>query len=358
MVIHNCVLVLIISLCTPLDTSIHSWETLPDPDSLPPVRESVLASLCSAVRKTVGEEIKIVDAVFPNPSVVIQIFLQRIFAQSVCILKLLGLTLSILPLQIQQYLEQLLNHAAQLSSLAFLRMLKVSHAQTAALVDVLKSYDLSQMSSRSADANKAAAQSSSVAISTMLDASMDELFVPYMEGSRYLEKETKCLAELYMLNLYPFSRWHVSTISESCYPCSSQMYLQELIPRGKSSGGLLDRMVNQLTTTAAATSSVTGNATATAQAAQALMKFSGISGEKPKEKDGEYQPTEEDGRLTVEMAEKMLKWHAESIGRCVELSASGDLPKNVFALMKVLADALGRRYLEIALETWVPLSPA
>ncbi len=117
-------------------------------------------------------------------------------------------------------------------------------------------------------------------------------------------------------------------------------------------------MVNQLTTTAAATSSVTGTATATAQAAQAFMKFSGISGEKPKEKDGDYQPTEEDGRLTVEMAEKMLKWHAESIGRCVELSASGDLPKNVFALMKVLADALGRRYLEIALETWVPLSPA
>ena len=213
--IHNCVLSLIISLCTPLDATPHSWETLPDPDSLPPVRESGLASLCTAVRKTVGEEIKIVDAVFPNPSVVIQIFLQRIFAQSVSMGVLLRLTLIILLLQIQQYLEQLLNKASQLSPLAFLRMLKVSHAQTAALVDVLKSYDLSQMSSRSADANRAAAQSSSVAISTMLDASMDELFVPYTEGSRYLEKETKCLAELYMLNLYPFSRWHVSNVSEN-----------------------------------------------------------------------------------------------------------------------------------------------
>jgi len=141
------------------------------------------------------------------------------------------------------------------------------------------------------------------------------------------------------------------SLSELYYPFSSQICLQELIPRGKTSGGLLDRMVNQLTTTAAATSSVTGNATATAQAAQAFMKFSGISGEKPKEKDGEYQPTEEDGRLTIDMAEKMLKWHAESIGRCVELSASGDLLKNVFALMKVLADALGRRYIETAIET-------
>lgn len=140
-------------------------------------------------------------------------------------------------------------------------------------------------------------------------------------------------------------------LSAICYPFFSQTCFQESIPRGRAAGGLLDRMVNQLTTTAAATSSVTGNATATAQAAQAFMKFSGISGEKPKERDGEYQPVEEDGRLTIDMAEKMLKWHAESIGRCVELSASGDLAKNVLALMKVLADALGRRYLETALET-------
>jgi hypothetical protein len=198
------------------------------------------------------------------------------------------------------------------------------------------------------------AQGSSVAISTMLDASMDELFIPYTEGSRYLEKETKCLAELYMLNLYPFSRWHVSIVSEIVTIVPHRRTFRSRYRVERASGGLLDRMVNQLTTTAAATSSVTGNATATAQAAQAFMKFSGISGEKPKEKDGEYQPTEEDGRLTVDMAEKMLKWHAESIGRCVELSASGDLPKNVFALMKVLADALGRRYIEIALETYVP----
>ena len=203
-------LFVLISLDTPFDTLLYSWEALPDPDSLPPVRESGLASLYSAVRKTVGQEIKIVDAVFPNPSVVIQIFLQRIFAQSVCICELIILTLIAPHLQIQQYLEQLLNKAERLSSLSFLRMLKVSHAQTAALVDVLKTYDLSQIPSKSTEANRAAAQGSSAAISTMLDASMDDLFVQYMEGSRYMEKETKCLAELYMLNLYPFSRWHVS----------------------------------------------------------------------------------------------------------------------------------------------------
>lgn len=54
------------------------------------------------------------------------------------------------------------------------------------------------------------------------------------------------------------------------------------------------------------------------------------------------------------MAEKMLKWHAEAIGRCVELSAPGELPKNVFALMKTLSDAIGRAYVETALERYVP----
>jgi exocyst complex component 5 len=47
----------------------------------------------------------------------------------------------------------------------------------------------------------------------------------------------------------------------------------------------------------------------------------------------------------------MLKWHAEAIGRCVELSNPGDLPKNVFALMRTLSDAIGRGYVEMALET-------
>jgi hypothetical protein len=69
------------------------------------------------------------------------------------------------------------------------------------------------------------------------------------------------------------------------------------------------------------------------------------------EQEGEYQPTEEDGKLKVEVAQKMLKWHAESIGRCVELSAPGDLPKNVFALMRTLSEAIGRGYVETALES-------
>lgn len=32
-----------------------------------------------------------------------------------------------------------------------------------------------------------------------------------------------------------------------------------------------------------------------------------------------------DGVLTLEMAERMLKWHAEAVGRVVELSSQNDV---------------------------------
>ena len=42
-----------------------------------------MTELFSEIRATVDTEAQIVKAVFPNPSVVMQVFLQRVFAQSV-----------------------------------------------------------------------------------------------------------------------------------------------------------------------------------------------------------------------------------------------------------------------------------
>ena len=94
---------------------------------------------------------------------------------------------------------------------------------------------------------------------------------------------------------------------------------------------MFDRMVNQLS--AAATSGSGANTTGTsasAQAAAALMKFSGFSSSsnavpKEPEKPVEEIVREEDGLLSLDAAEQMLKWHAEAVGRCVVLSPSGDV---------------------------------
>lgn len=75
---------------------------------------------------------------------------------------------------------------------------------------------------------------------------------------------------------------------------------------------MFDRMVNQLSA-AAATTSTGGASTTSAQAAAALMRFGGITTDRGQDKSGEELVREEDGLLSVDVAETMLKWHAEAI---------------------------------------------
>ncbi|KAI9066419.1 exocyst complex protein [Trametes sanguinea] len=305
------------------------WETLPDPDAPPPVSETGLQELFAEIRTTVGQEAQIVQAVFPNPAYVMQVFLQRVFAQS-----------------IQHHLEQLVARTISMPDLGFLRILQLVHQQTSILVEDLKAYELPSVIPRSPiDANEfdrtvkgmpAAATSNTATaatISAMLETAMEELFVPYTEGQRYLEKESKSLGELYAMYLAKFTRYHERTGT-----------------KGKSS--MFGRMVDQLSA-AAATTSTSGSSTTSAQAAAALMRFGGLSSsvDRAPEKTGEDPVRDEDGMLSVEVAEKMLKWHAEAIGRCVELSPSGDVPKHTFALLRVLSTAIANSYIETALET-------
>lgn len=59
------------------------WKAVPDPNATVPKAERGLEELFTEIRATVDTETQIVKAVFPNPPVVMQVFLQRVFAQSV-----------------------------------------------------------------------------------------------------------------------------------------------------------------------------------------------------------------------------------------------------------------------------------
>lgn len=67
----------------------------------------------------------------------------------------------------------------------------------------------------------------------MLEQSTEELFVPYMEGTRYLEKESKSLTELYAGKLIRFTNWHVSPPPSTLdLPPSQLLERRLLITRG------------------------------------------------------------------------------------------------------------------------------
>ena len=90
----------------------------------------------------------------------------------------------------------------QHSSLSYLRLLKSSRSALSNLVDDLKAVDYKGI--------QGVEPLSSIA--GTLDQNLDDLFVPYLENSRYIEREVKSLQELYSSLLYKFNRFHVSAM--------------------------------------------------------------------------------------------------------------------------------------------------
>ncbi|KAJ8330382.1 hypothetical protein BDV3_003129 [Batrachochytrium dendrobatidis] len=136
--------------------------------------DPALIRLYEEITVAIHNEWKVIFVVFPNAASVIQVFVQRIFAQS-----------------IQNYLEGLLERARNDSPVSFLQALAHSHAATAKLVTDLHRFDEKVIS-------KALG---SPALSSLLNRSFEDLFVPYLENSRYIDMELTWLSEKLQNNL-------------------------------------------------------------------------------------------------------------------------------------------------------------
>lgn len=83
----------------------------------------------------------------------------------------------------------------------------MTHAMCVNLLEELKTYD-SVLASPVAGSSRAGPAAGP--LGAMLDHAMEEIFVPWLEGARYLESESKNLVELYAGLLSRFTRYHVS----------------------------------------------------------------------------------------------------------------------------------------------------
>ena len=119
-------------------------------------------------------------------------------------------------------MEQLLHRASDISDLAYLRILQLVHFQASILVEDPKTHELPHVTPRTPyeliefrralQGSAPLTGTSSASISAMLETAMEELFVPYTEGQRYMERENKSLTVLYGSLLASFTRYHVCPI--------------------------------------------------------------------------------------------------------------------------------------------------
>lgn len=361
------------------------WEAIADPNALPPRKEPALDALFVDIRRTVELEAQIIAAVFPSPLLVMQTFLQRVFAQSV-----------------QSFVEAIMQRArtidqetapltarhdptADTTGLAFLRMLHVTRSSALDLVNDLKTIDLRSagitvsstpfsitsgldgmfsLSSAEADALQrsdaggsllnqpySAAQLAAAGgspLGAMLDQAVEELFFPYLDQVKYIDRECRVLSGQYAGALNRFFTWHRNTIKASRANATIFSRVRDQFT-GSSSGSFGSSVAF------ATLSDSAGHKEAAAPVSSFRKLVDRARGtQAPLEEEvvvEEGDTPDARGELSLDLAERMLRWHAEALGRCVDLGQASEVPKNTFSLLRVLTDAYLKAYVEAALET-------
>ncbi len=286
------------------------WDQLADPDSDPPGVEASLQSLVDEVKIVMQEESFIIKRAFPYYETVLIKFIQRVFQQS-----------------IQQRIEMVLDKATTISTLAFLRSLHASRSYIGALVEDLKTHGLTEHP-----------EPCSAQISQTLDQQVEELFVPYLGGNSYIEREKKSLEELYNSLLFKFTLYHSR--------------------RKKAPTGFMAAIAQQgtqlLSSARDAYTDRLESSDLTPTQKAMMLRVAGIQDNSNNK--NEIELSEEDGVLSVAFAKRMIIWLAESVKRTLELGLQGEKAKDISVLLSLLLKSMGQVYVETALDASLDLA--
>lgn len=293
-------------------TDNETWERLADPDSDPPGVEPSLQSLVDEIRVVMQDESFIIKRAFPYYDMVLTKFIQRVFQQS-----------------IQQRLEMVLEKADTISSLAFLRSLHASRSYINNLIEDLKAHGLTEHP-----------EPCSAQTALSLDQQLEELFVPYLVGNSYIDRERKSLEELYSSLLFKFTIYHSRRKkTPTGFMASLAQQGTQLLATAKDA--YIDRLdSSELTPTQKAM----------------MLRVAGLRD--TDNNKNEIEVSDEDGVLSVPNSKRMLKWLAEGVRRALELGSGSDTPKDVSALLNLLLTSMGQVYIETALDAAVDQATA
>lgn len=288
----------------------ETWDQLADPDSDPPGVEPSLQSLVDEVKIIMQEESFIIKRAFPYYETVLIKFIQRVFQQS-----------------IQQRLELVLDKATTISSLAFLRCLHASRAYIGALVEDLKTHGLTEHP-----------EPCSAQIAQTLDQQLEELFIPYLVGNSYIEREKKSLEEMYNSLLFKFTLYHSR--------------------RKKAPTGFMAAIAQQGTQLLASAKDAymerLESSDLTPTQKRIMLRVARI--QDTSSNKNEIELSEQDGVLSVAYAKRMIGWLAESVRRTLEMGSSTETPKDVNILLNLLLTSMGQVYVETALDAALDLA--
>lgn len=197
------------------------------------------------------------------------------------------------------------------SHLAYLRTLASTHAETKRLIENLKFYCDKEVSLK--DATDVNGLVTSASLDETLDRCMDDLFVPYTEGDRYLQKEIESLSELFG-----------NIVSEFL----NAMQRRKMTSTRNQS--VLTRTLNQISSSTTSTAGILSPSVSSPSAINEIGNHSNTNSTNPFEKKQQQKSravninivTVDDSGFTLlspDAIMRILHIHAEAVIRCVEL---------------------------------------
>ncbi|KAI9357359.1 exocyst complex component Sec10-like protein [Zopfochytrium polystomum] len=250
-----------------------------------------LERLYSKVRQICPKEWEMISAIFSNAVMVMRTFIQRIFAQS-----------------IQAEMERVFNDAAEESDLHYLSVMAVTHTATAELVKDLQKFDKQIIGAKTKEEG----------ISATLERCFDDIFVPYVDGDRYLTMENESFTSMMKELISVFTNYVV------------------LRKRLKQKGVRVGNVGTYL-------SGKDPTSTVAGQVGQLLNSFGVDVARSPA--TPESTVPEEHGLPSLDTGIKLFQLHLDSVKRCQQMSKPADLPRNCNILFRSFVETFGKEYL-------------
>jgi hypothetical protein len=165
----------------------------------------------------------------------------------------------------------------------------------------------------------------------VLDQQVEELFIPYLMATSYIDREKRSLGELYSSLLFKYTIFHSRRKKpQTGFMASLAQQGTQLLSSAK------DAYIERLDSS---------DLTPTQKAM--MLRVAGI---KAHDNKNEIEVSEEDGVLSISTAKRMLKWLAEAVKRTVEFNSGQDRAKDIAVLWNMLLENMGQVYVETSLD--------
>ncbi|KAJ3382348.1 Exocyst complex component 5 [Lobulomyces angularis] len=280
----------------------HEFESLYNDaefDTGIPKPDHQLIQYFDEIRKIVRIEWDMIFSVFVNSPQVLIVFVQRIFAQSV-----------------QTMIENLLLQAEKHSPITYLQVLASTHKATQNLILDLHHFDEEVI----------AFQVGAPVLTQILDRSFEDLFVPYLDGDKYINLEAKLFLTIYEQVLNPYQNF---MLKRSKLLAKKGIKTKAFLGNLNASGSVLSNDV-----------AIPSGFSSMSQVLSKLM------GEKE-----ELNASDDSTNIkfaAIDNVLKLIKPHIQAVNRCRQLVLPGNLPQRISFLFQLLLECLPQ-YLETSI---------